>query len=145
MTPSPPWSPDPAFETGSTPLLDLDLCQVRLQEDARFPWLVLLPRVVGAIELLDLSGDERAQLTEEAALASAAVRAMGEAMGRPVEKLNLAALGNVTPQLHLHVLGRRRDDGLWPDPVWGRGQARAFADGERAAVVSAARAVLAPA
>ena len=55
--------------------------------------------------------------------AALAVRALGKHLGRPVDKLNVAALGNVTPQLHIHVIGRRRDDPVWPDPVWGRGAA----------------------
>lgn len=112
---------DPAFAAaGSVKAVDWPLCHVRLQDDARFPWLILIPRVAGAVEAEDLSADDRAMLMEEAVRAGTLVRRLGEALGRPVEKLNLAALGNVTAQLHLHVVGRRRDDGLWPDPVWGR-------------------------
>lgn len=115
------WSPDPAFEPGSWAIKDLALCQVRLQDDARFPWLILLPRVSGAVELIDLSRADQQQLMDEIALASEVVRRLGEALGRPVDKLNIANLGNVTPQLHVHIIGRRRDDGVWPDPVWGEG------------------------
>ncbi|AQR60525.1 diadenosine tetraphosphate hydrolase [Brevundimonas sp. LM2] len=114
---------DPAFEAGSVFVADGDLCQVRLQDDARFPWLILIPRVDGAVELDDLSEADRLRLMAEIVAAGARVRALGRAMGRPVEKLNVAAIGNVTAQLHVHVVGRRRDDGLWPDPVWGRGSA----------------------
>jgi diadenosine tetraphosphate (Ap4A) HIT family hydrolase len=110
---------DAAFESGSQPLADLDLCAVRLQLDARFPWLVLIPRVAGAREIEDLSADDRSRLIDEIVLAGAAVRAMGEAADRPVHKLNVGALGNVTAQLHAHVVGRRRDDAAWPGPVWG--------------------------
>ncbi len=102
---------------------DWPLCQVRLQDDARFPWLILIPRIEGAVEVEDLTPDQRAQLIEETVRAGVLVRALGEASGRPVEKLNIGAIGNVTAQLHVHVVGRRRDDGLWPDPVWGRGPA----------------------
>jgi diadenosine tetraphosphate (Ap4A) HIT family hydrolase len=73
-----------------------------------------------------LSVLDRAAVMEEAMLAGAAVRAIGGALGRPVEKLNLGALGNVTPQLHLHVVGRRADDPAWPGPVWGVGEALAY-------------------
>ncbi|MCV0414309.1 MAG: HIT domain-containing protein [Brevundimonas sp.] len=111
---------DPAFEAGSVFALDWPLCQVRLQDDARFPWLILIPRVDGAVEVSDLSPADRVRLIEETVRAGEAVRRLGEAAGRPVDKLNIAALGNVTAQLHVHVVGRRRDDGLWPDPVWGR-------------------------
>ena len=114
------FAPDPAFEAGSVFAADWPLCQVRLQDDARFAWLILLPRVEGAVELGDLSRDQRAALMEEVVRAGELVRALGQATGRPVDKLNTAALGNVTRQLHVHVVGRRRDDGLWPDPIWGR-------------------------
>ena len=102
------------------------LCHVRLQDDARFPWLILIPRVEGAVELEDLSVEQRAMLMEETVRAGALVRRMGV-----VEKLNVGAIGNVTAQLHVHVVGRRRDDGLWPDPVWGRGVVVPYADEER--------------
>ena len=115
------WTPDPAFAASSHVVTELDLCQLRLQDDARFPWLILLPRVDHATELTDLPCKDRGRLNGEIDRAALAVRALGEHLGRPVDKLNIAALGNVTAQLHLHVIGRRRDDPLWPDPVWGRG------------------------
>lgn len=114
---------DPAFDAGSVVVCDWSLCQVRLQDDARFPWLILIPRRQGLHEIEDLAPAERTALMDEVVRAGAAVRALGEAAGRPVQKLNVAALGNVTAQLHVHVVGRRPDDGLWPDPVWGRGGA----------------------
>ena len=117
---------DPAFAAGSVVAADWPLCQVRLQDDARFPWLVLIPRVAGAVELDDLTEAQRTTLMAEIVRAGEAVRALGAAAGRPVEKLNVAALGNVTAQLHVHVVGRRRDDGLWPDPVWGRAAAERY-------------------
>ena len=110
----------------SEPLVRLGLCEARLQADARWPWLVLIPRRPGAKEVEHLSPADRAVLIEEAMLAGAAVRAIGSALGRPVEKLNLGALGNVTPQLHVHVVGRRADDPAWPGPVWGFGEAVAY-------------------
>lgn len=126
---------DPAFEAGSVAVCDWPLCQLRLQDDARFPWLVLIPRRAGLREIEDLTPAERAVLMEEVVRAGDLVRSLGEAAGRPVQKLNVAALGNVTAQLHIHVVGRRPDDGLWPDPVWGRGAAVAWgADGLQAAI-----------
>lgn len=65
----------------------------------------------------------------ETVRAGAVVRTLGVHWDRPVAKLNVAALGNVTRQLHVHVVGRREDDGLWPDPVWGRGEARPMGEG----------------
>ena len=119
--------PDPAFEAGSVAAAEWPLCHVRLQDDARFPWLILIPRVEGAVELADLSAEQRAALMEETVRAGALVRRLGA-----VEKLNVGAIGNVTAQLHVHVVGRRRDDGLWPDPVWGRGPAVPYDPAERA-------------
>ena len=87
---------DPAFLAGSDPLASLALCEARLQLDARFPWLVLIPRAPGAREVEDLAVVDRARLMEEIVLAGRAARAMGEVLGRPVAKLNIGALGNIT-------------------------------------------------
>ena len=133
------FAPDPAFEAGSVFAVDWPLCQVRLQDDARFPWLILLPRVTGAVELDDLTAEQRAVLMEEVVRAGEVVRALGQTAGRPVDKLNTAALGNVTRQLHVHVVGRRRDDGLWPDPIWGRPGAIGLSDAEREVLLRAIR------
>ncbi len=119
---------------------DWALCEVRLHRDGRFPWLLLLPRVRGAVELEDVPQHDRAVLMEEIARAGRAVRVVGEMVGRPVEKLNVAAIGNVVPQLHIHVVGRRRDDGLWPDPIWGRGQATVRSEAETRRLLEALRA-----
>lgn len=134
-----PFLADPAFEAGSVFAADWPLCQVRLQDDARFPWLILLPRVDGAVELDDLTSEQRAVLMEEMMRAGEAVRALGQAAGRPVDKLNTAALGNVTRQLHVHVVGRRRDDGLWPDPIWGRPGAVRLSEADRKVFLRAIR------
>jgi diadenosine tetraphosphate (Ap4A) HIT family hydrolase len=114
---------DPAFDAGSVVICHWPLCEVRLQDDVRFPWLILIPRRTDLRELEDLTSAERATLMDETVRVGDLVRALGEAAGRPVQKLNVGALGNVTAQLHVHVVGRRHDDGLWPDPVWGRGAA----------------------
>lgn len=114
---------DPALASGSVAAVDWPLCHVRIQDDSRFPWLILIPRRSGLHELEDLDPVSRAALTEEIVRAGRYVRDIGDALGRPVQKLNVAALGNITAQLHVHVVGRRHDDGLWPDPIWGRGAA----------------------
>jgi diadenosine tetraphosphate (Ap4A) HIT family hydrolase len=132
----------PAFPPTSDALGDLALCHVRLQSDARFPWLVLIPRIAGAREFEDLAPNDRMALMEEAVLAGAAVRAVGEALGRPVEKLNVGQLGNLTPQLHVHVVGRRADDAAWPGPVWGVGVAQPYGPEPLAAATAAARRTL---
>lgn len=130
---------DPAFEATSEPLAELGLCHARLHDDARFPWIVLIPRIAGLRELEDLSAEDRARLMEEVVAAGRAVRAVGHAAGRPVEKLNVGALGNVTPQLHIHVVGRRADDAAWPGPVWGAGEARRYRAAELATALVTGR------
>ena len=128
---------NPAFLATSEPLAELKLCHVRLHFDARWPWILLIPRKVGARELEHLSPPNRAQLMDEVVLAGAAVRAIGAALGRPVDKLNVGQLGNVTPQLHLHVVGRRADDPAWPGPVWGHGEAMAYTAATQAHAIAA--------
>ncbi len=116
----------PAILATSHPLVSLSLCEARLQADARWPWIVLIPRRAGAREIDHLPTAQRTVLMNEIVAAGAAVRAIGSALGRPVEKLNTGLLGNVTPQLHAHVVGRRADDPAWPGPVWGVGEAVAY-------------------
>jgi diadenosine tetraphosphate (Ap4A) HIT family hydrolase len=114
--------------SASEPLVSLKLSEARLVTDARWPWIVLIPRKVGAREIEHLTAADRAALMDEAVAAGVAVRAIGAAAGRPVEKLNVGALGNRVEQLHLHVVGRRADDAAWPDPVWGLGEAAAYSE-----------------
>lgn len=111
-----------AIAATSEALVSLALCEARLQLDARYPWIVLVPRREGVTEIEQLSPADRALLIEESVLAGVAVRAIGEAIGRPIDKLNIASLGNVTSSLHVHVMGRRADDFSWPSPAWGLGE-----------------------
>jgi diadenosine tetraphosphate (Ap4A) HIT family hydrolase len=129
---------DPAFLATSHALGELPLSHARLQDDARYPWIVLIPRRAGARELEDLAREELAALTDEILAAGRAVRALG----LQVDKLNVGALGNVTPQLHVHVIGRRAQDPAWPGPVWGHSPAEPYPAEDLAAVVAAARAAL---
>lgn len=140
---TPAYTLDPALAAGSAALASLPLCDVRLQLDARFPWLILIPRVAGARELEDLTMADGAQLMAGIVRAGHAVRAVGKALGRPVAKLNVGALGNITPQLHIHVVGRRPDDAAWPGPVWGIGGAVDYTPGEAEAARTAALRALA--
>ena len=130
---------DRAFLGTSHAVGELALSHVRLQADARFPWIVLIPRVSDVRELEELAVGERDVLMEEIVRAGGAVRDVGLALGRPVEKLNVGQLGNVTPQLHLHVVGRRADDSAWPGPVWGQGAAAAYSPEDLATALQAAR------
>jgi len=132
----------PAFVETSAPVGQLALCEARLQLDARWPWIVLIPRRVALREIADLAAGDRATLMEETVLAGDAVKAIGAALGRPVEKLNVGALGNITPQLHVHIVGRRADDIAWPGPVWGVGEALAYGAEDLKRALNAAREVL---
>ena len=134
---------DPAFLATSEAIASLPLCEARLQLDARFAWIVLIPRLDGMVELEDLTTEQGAMLMSEIGLASAAVRAVGAALARPVEKLNVGQLGNITRQLHVHVVGRRRDDSCWPGPVWGQGAAAPYDPGALETAKAAARLALA--
>ena len=89
--------------------------------DARFPWLLLVPRRAGMTEIIDLAGPDRTALFEEIVAVSTALRA---ATG--CDKLNVAALGNSVAQLHVHVIARFHGDAAWPKPVWGSGAAVAY-------------------
>ena len=133
---------DPAFEATSVALGSLGLCEARLQNDARWPWIVLIPRAPNAREIEDLHPLNRPRLMDDVVLAGEAVRAVGRTLGLAVEKLNVGALGNVTPQLHVHVVGRRADDAAWPGPVWGQGEAVPLSPEQLAAAIAAARAAL---
>jgi diadenosine tetraphosphate (Ap4A) HIT family hydrolase len=134
----------PAIEAASAQIADLPLCQARLQNDARFVWIVLVPRVEAASGIEDLAPEDQAALLAEILAVGRAVRAVADALGRPVERLNLGVLGNIVPQLHVHVVGRRRDDAAWPGPVWGSGPAVEYAPEALATALQAARTALAP-
>lgn len=133
---------DPAFVATSHAVGDLALCHVRLQDDVRYPWLVLIPRRAGLREIEDLSAVDRSALIEEAVRAGDAVRAVAGVLGLAVDKLNLGALGNVTAQLHLHVVGRRGDDPAWPGPVWGHSAGTPYDPDRQAKAIAVARQVL---
>jgi diadenosine tetraphosphate (Ap4A) HIT family hydrolase len=118
---------------------DLPLSQLRLFDDARFTWLVLVPRIAGARELIDLDeNDQRVLLAE-----IVRVGRVMESLFKP-DKLNIAALGNVVPQLHVHIVARRTDDAAWPQPVWGHGERVPYAASERDARIAALRDELIP-
>jgi diadenosine tetraphosphate (Ap4A) HIT family hydrolase len=126
----PEFQTDPRILRTTDPLASLKLCEAYLQADARWPWIVLVPRTSGAREIDHLAAKDRAQLMDEIVAAGAAVRAVGAALGRPVEKLNVGSLGNIVPQLHVHVIGRRADDPTWPQPAWGVAGAAGYPPGE---------------
>jgi diadenosine tetraphosphate (Ap4A) HIT family hydrolase len=111
----------PQLAADTHPVAVFGLCDLRLMDDANYPWLVLVPRVAAAREMLDLDHAQRHALTDEIDRAS---HVLQDAF-RP-HKLNVAALGNLVPQLHVHVIARFEHDPAWPSPVWGRVAARPY-------------------
>ncbi len=129
--------PQLAADTGF--VADLPLCRLLLSNDANYPWFILVPRRAGIREIHELEeADQRALLRESVRLSKALVAAFGG------DKLNVAALGNVVPQLHLHHIVRYRDDPAWPAPVWGRVAPRAYDEPSRRARVDALLVALPP-
>ena len=115
----------PRLATDTLPVAELPLCRALLMNDSRWPWLILVPRVAELREVHHLETSQRATLMEEMALAAKAL----DAVCQP-QKINLGALGNLVPQLHVHVIGRHGADPAWPGPVWGFGEAEPYADGQ---------------
>jgi diadenosine tetraphosphate (Ap4A) HIT family hydrolase len=116
---------DPRLAADTAPVAEWPLCQILLIRDARFVWLVLVPKRAGASEILDLSPGDRTALSAEIDRAAAGLR-----RAAPCDKLNIAALGNVVAQLHVHVIARRKTDAAWPKPVWGLPNPEAYDDAE---------------
>jgi len=121
---------DPRITRSAAPFLDLPLSTVLLKEDARWPWLILAPRIERAQELTDLTDADAARLLDEV---RACARAVAAEPG--VERTNIGALGNVAPQLHVHVIGRWAGDAAWPGPVWGVEGKVAYAAPDREALL----------
>lgn len=136
---SPSWSLHPQLERDTVPIGDLALCRALLIDDANYPWMLLVPRRPGIVEIIDLPDSEQGQLMAEIAQTS---RAMKAATG--CEKINVAALGNVVPQLHVHVIARIRGDAAWPKPVWGAVPAIPYKAAALAALLSELRQRLPP-
>ena len=116
---------DPRLASASSFVADWPLSRVLLMNDARFPWLVLVPRRPGANEIFDLNEADRLTLTKEYCRAGERLKALTKA-----EKINICAIGNMVPQLHVHVIARKADDPVWPSPVWSRGYAAPYEPAE---------------
>ena len=125
---------DPRLAADTAFIADGPLSQVRLMDDTRFPWLVLVPRVNGVSEWLELDGGQQRLLLAEINQAGQLIRAQPG-----VEKLNIGALGNIVRQLHVHLIGRHEGDPAWPGPVWGQGAAARHAPAALAAQIDAWR------
>ena len=116
---------------------DLTLCRLLLMGDANYPWCILVPRRAGVREIHELVEADQHALLEEVSRLSAAMQSAFAA-----DKMNVAALGNVVPQLHVHVIARRVGDAAWPRPVWGAVPRQPYAEDDREAVVKRLREAL---
>jgi diadenosine tetraphosphate (Ap4A) HIT family hydrolase len=107
------WALDPLLARDTTPIGDLPLCRALLINDANYPWLLLVPRRDATVEITDLDYIEQQQLMSEMSHAATTLKAL-----TGCDKINVAALGNVVAQLHVHIIARSHGDAAWPKPVW---------------------------
>jgi diadenosine tetraphosphate (Ap4A) HIT family hydrolase len=113
----------PQLEKDSELVTELMLCSVRIINDINYPWLILVPKVDNISDVIDLSDVQQRMLWQESALVSRALKYLFTP-----DKLNVAALGNVVPQLHLHHIVRYKNDVSWPKPIWGQVPSKAYSD-----------------
>ena len=121
---------DPRLDNDTHFIMALSLCDALLMNDARYPWVILVPRITGLTELYQLTEQEQQQLTIES---NTVAQKMAELVS--ADKMNVAALGNVVSQLHIHHVARYIGDATWPDPVWGNGEAMPYSEEECEAVI----------
>jgi len=131
------WSLHPQLAADTVPVGDLALSRVLLSNDANYPWLILVPRRPGLVEIIDLEENAQVQLLGEVAAAARALKSITEC-----EKLNIAALGNQVAQLHVHVIARRHSDAAWPKSVWGACPPIAYNPAVRDGLIGALRRAL---
>lgn len=127
------WSIHPQLARDTIEIGDLPLSRVFVVKDANYPWLLLVPRR-DAIEIIDLDEVEQAQLMTEIARVARALKTTTRC-----DKLNIAALGNMVPQLHVHIIARRHKDVAWPKPVWGAAEPQTHDPGELDLFISEVR------
>lgn len=114
MAPASTFALHPQLQQDTIDIGDLPLSRVLVVKDAHYPWLMLVPRRPDTVEIIDLDEVAQAQLTTEINRVARALKDITKC-----DKLNIAALGNVVPQLHVHIIARRKTDAAWPRPVWG--------------------------
>jgi diadenosine tetraphosphate (Ap4A) HIT family hydrolase len=133
------WSLHPQLAQETVSVGDMPLARVLLARDANYPWLILVPRLPRLVELIDLEENAQIQLLGEITVAARALKTITEC-----DKLNIAALGNQVPQLHVHVVARRRTDAAWPKPVWGVNPPLAYGVDQQTNLLNSLRQLLKP-
>lgn len=129
---------DPRLEQDTIVIGEFPLSKVLLMNDARYPWVILAPKITGLTEVFQLSDEQQRQLMEESNFVAMKLKSLVHA-----DKMNVAALGNVVSQLHIHHVARFQADETWPAPVWGIGQAVAYSELESDAVRQQIRSIFA--
>jgi diadenosine tetraphosphate (Ap4A) HIT family hydrolase len=133
------WSLHPRLAEDTVPVGDLPLARVLLAKDANYPWLILVPRLPGLVELIDLEETAQLRLAGEISATASALKIV-----TGCDKLNIAALGNQVPQLHVHVIARRHTDAAWPKPVWGASPPLAYDSRHQSTLLDSLRRLLEP-
>ena len=128
---------DPRLAQDTLHIGDFPLCRLLLMNDANYPWFILVPRREEVSELFQLDAADQRSLLRETSLLAEVIKDTFKA-----DKMNVATLGNVVSQLHMHVIVRRKDDPAWPAPVWGKHPAKAYSDEQVAALRDKLRMVL---
>lgn len=128
---------DARLQQDTLPIGDFSLCRLLLSNDANYPWFILVPRRADISELFQLDTGDQQQMWRETTFLAEVLKDSFDA-----DKMNVATLGNVVSQLHMHVIVRRHEDAAWPAPVWGRQPAKPYTDEQLAAVIERLRLVL---
>lgn len=128
---------DPRLLQDTLPVGDFPLCRLLLSNDSQYPWFILVPRRADITEVFQLSEDDQLQLWKETTALSGLLKRLFDA-----DKMNVAALGNVVSQLHMHVIVRHRSDIAWPAPVWGKSPAVAYSADQARSVIEQLKTVL---
>jgi diadenosine tetraphosphate (Ap4A) HIT family hydrolase len=120
---------DSRLQQDTLPIGDFPLCRLLLSNDSHYPWFILVPRRADITEIFQLTAADQMQLWQETSALAEVLNELFDA-----DKINVAALGNVVSQLHMHVIVRKRDDAAWPAPVWGKHAATAYTDEQLSAI-----------
>jgi diadenosine tetraphosphate (Ap4A) HIT family hydrolase len=128
----------PRLMVDTAGIADWSLSRILLMNDKRFPWIVLVPRRPNIAELFELDEAARITLTNEIVRVSQRLKAWAKLRG-PCDKINVGMIGNIVPQLHVHIVARSKGDAAWPAPVWGKGEALPYGAAELERTVTALR------
>ena len=115
---------DAQLEADTFSVASLDTCEIRLMNDARWPWLILVPRIADAVEWHSLFTDQRQDIDLEISNCAGVLQSLTNC-----EKVNIGSLGNMVRQLHIHIIARSKTDANWPGPVWGFGEREPYKEG----------------